>query len=451
MGCSPTLANPCTGGSSRGSSSGIDTSGAAAQFGAGLVNMYKQAAADRAAAAQAAARAAAIQAAEAADRQRIEDEARKERLLNGMQGVGEGETLGLMLGDEPVADSISTVFARARARHDKEAALRREALERMEGKPGSDWCKLHLPQALVMPQRSFGDDRSYPSKIKKFAADRTEWDRRCGGPSGTEPTPLDADLALLQREPKAPPVAKAPVVEPKPAATGLQAGGLELMTDDAPPRASSKKEPAPVVAAETALTAANEPAKAPAPAAASLESGILALMMDEQQPKGWTASEAEPKMTHVVEGGAPQMPAPAPAPVFPAAPPVVRDPSAALSAAPASPGAYAFMRTASASAPREPPAKPRFVLPMLEKVLTVKEGAAFAAASVEVLYNLGAAPRETVETKTLLVYEKEEADKSAFEADGGVAVLPGGSVEWKDLTAGSTGPNRWLPAAGAKR
>lgn len=468
-GCSPTVANPCTGGSGGGGSSGGGNSAAAAQFGqaigAGIVNMYKQAAAEKAEAA----RLAAIQAAEQQERQRIEEEARKERLLSGMQGMEAGGTLGLMLGDEPVADSIAAVFSRARERHGSEGALRRAALERMAGKPDADWCKLHLPQALVMPLRSSGDDRSYPSKIKKFAADRTEWDKRCDGPSASGPTSLDADLALLQREPKAPPAAKAPAVAaapaPEPAIPALQAGGLALMTDDAPPRAAPPKEPAPAPAPAPIADAV--PAKAPEPAAPSLQAGGLELMSDdappaapkkaapigEPQPKGWTAAEAEPKAIHAVEGGTPGMPPPAPAPVFPSAPPA-REASVALSAAPASPGAFAFMRAASAPAPRERAQKPKYALPMLTKVLSVEEGVAFTAASVRVLYNLGAAPSEAVETKTVLIYEKDEADKLSFEAENGIAILPAGSVEWKDLTAESAGPNRWLPAeasVGAKR
>lgn len=439
-------------GESAGGGGGSANSAAAAQLGqaigAGIVDMFKQAAAAKAAAA----REAAIANARYQEQQRIEAEARKERLLSGMQGVESGETLGLMLGDEPVADSIGAVFARARARHDKEAALRRAALERLAGKPDEGWCKLHLPQALVMPLRSSGDDRSYPAKISKFSQDRAEWDKRCDGPSASGPTSLDGDLALLQREPKAPRPAKAPAVAAAPApaaapaAPVLQAGGLALMTDDAPSRPAPKKEAPPAPAAEAVTAPAHEP-PADAP-----QAGGLALMTDDApappaQPKGWTASAAEVKAPHSVEAGAPEMP-PAPAPVFPSAPPA-REAAVALSAGspPAAPGAFAFMKIASAAAPRERSnEKPKYALPMLTKVLAVEEGVAFAAASVKVLYNLGAAPSETVRTKTVLVYEKDEADKPAFEAENGIAVLPAGSVEWKDLTAESAGPNRWLPA-----
>ncbi|HAH05798.1 MAG TPA: hypothetical protein DCM05_04600 [Elusimicrobia bacterium] len=94
---------------------------------------------------------------------------------------------------------------RVRGLHDRESATRREALERLKGKPEELWCKLHLPQALLMPEAPIYDaGERYPEMMSAFVQKRSEWDRRCGGPSASGPTDLDAALApLTSRTPPA--------------------------------------------------------------------------------------------------------------------------------------------------------------------------------------------------------------------------------------------------------
>lgn len=449
LGSAPNCDVACNGARS-GGGGGTGAAGAAAlQFGTQLGEAWRKSQGEKAERERQAANQRAIDNQRAQERKRLEDEARKDRLLSGMQGVEGGGELTLMMGDEPMPESRITIVARARDRHNQEAALRRAALARLEGKPEAKWCKLHLPQALSMPLRLAGDEQAYSGKLGKFARDRSEWDKRCGGPAADGPTPLDGDLVALQRfdNPKLVPVVSAAPASAQtvtsaaaavPAEPALQAGGLSLMSEEDLPRAAPKMAPEPEPVPAPAVES-----PAPPPAGAT-------------QRKGWTAESVEAKAPHVVEAGTPGMPPPAATPVFPAALVAGKDAVSPLSfsAAPAAPGAYAFMSRAPAPAPSRGAQKPKFDLLMFTKgVASAEDGVRLAAASVNVLYNLGAAPNETGESRTTLVFEKDETDKGAFETEKGVATLPVGSIEWKALTAESVGPNRWLrPApAGVKR
>ncbi|TBR21158.1 hypothetical protein EPO15_10975 [bacterium] len=108
--------------------------------------------------------------------------------------------------------------------HNKEAAQRREALERLKGKPEELWCKLHLPQALLLPEPPIEDvaDR-YPAMMSAFVQNRSEWDRRCGGPSAAGVTEFDTAVSLLTRQAPKPEVPEAPPAKP-----AAPSGRLEL-------------------------------------------------------------------------------------------------------------------------------------------------------------------------------------------------------------------------------
>lgn len=94
-------------------------------------------------------------------------------------------------------------MGRVRDLHNVEAAQRREAIERLKGKPEELWCKLHLPQAVLLPEPPIRDaaDR-YPEMMSAFVQNRSEWDRKCGGPSAVGATDFDTAVSLLTiREP----------------------------------------------------------------------------------------------------------------------------------------------------------------------------------------------------------------------------------------------------------
>lgn len=141
-----------------------------------------------------------------------------------LEKMGGGpKPLGLKDDDpEPAQPDMGLV----RDLHNKEAARRREALERLKGKPEELWCKLHLPQALLLPEPPIQDaaDR-YPGMMSAFVQNRSEWDRRCGGPSAEGVTDFDTAVSLLTLRAPAPPEADAV----KPAAPS---GKLTLKEDD---------------------------------------------------------------------------------------------------------------------------------------------------------------------------------------------------------------------------
>lgn len=212
-----------------GASGGGPAAGSGAQIGqalgTGIVNMMNASRQRRTAAEQ---QLRVLQQQQSA-REAVEAEARKERLLDQMRDV-EGAT----------RSDDAAIQARARDLHGKEVALRRAALARMKGKPEETWCKLHLPQAQLMPQRPANDAMGrYPDMIEKFRADCFEWDNRCGGPAKDGPTALDKELSALAKRPLNQPKNTAPGRKNAPAAPTV--GGLPLMEDEEEPAPKPKR------------------------------------------------------------------------------------------------------------------------------------------------------------------------------------------------------------------
>lgn len=221
-----------SGSRSGGASAGAGPGAAIGQaIGAGIVEALRQGEAQK----KARAEALKLEQLRLAEIQRQEEAARKAQferekgaLLDKMGGGG--PQLGLK-DDEP--EPAEPDMGLVRDLHNRESAERREALERLRGKPEELWCKLHLPQALLMPEPPVHDAAErYPDMMSSFTRKRSEWDRRCGGPSSEGATEFDTAVSLLTvRASAAPALLERQTPVP---ATGAAApaGKLSLKDDD---------------------------------------------------------------------------------------------------------------------------------------------------------------------------------------------------------------------------
>lgn len=221
-----------SGSSSRGASAGAGAGPGAAigqAIGAGIVEALRQGEAQK----KARAEALKLEQLRLAEIQRQEEAARKARFEHEKDALldkmgGGGPQLGFK-DDEP--EPAEPDMGLVRDLHNRESAERRAALDRLRGKPEELWCKLHLPQALLMPEPPVHDAAErYPDMMSSFALKRSEWDRRCGGPSAEGATEFDTAVSLLTVRASA---ASAPperqISAPKSAAP---TGKLSLKDDD---------------------------------------------------------------------------------------------------------------------------------------------------------------------------------------------------------------------------
>ncbi|MBI3299431.1 MAG: hypothetical protein HYZ75_14790 [Elusimicrobia bacterium] len=171
---------------SRASSGGAAPGAALGQaIGAGIVEMYRQGAAKQKIVAEQL-RLQQVRDEESRLKKEAERKVKFDAEKNGLLDKMGGGPQTLALKDDE-GEPAQAELGLARDQHNQDSAERRAALGRLKGKPEETWCKLHLPQALLMPERPIHDvGERYAGMMSAFEENRAEWDERCGGPSASQ-------------------------------------------------------------------------------------------------------------------------------------------------------------------------------------------------------------------------------------------------------------------------
>jgi hypothetical protein len=396
------------------------------------------------------------EAAEEAERQRLRDAARKRAFESQKNDLLRRMDASSMTPDKggPARADLEKIGSL----HNKEVELRHKALAKLKGSKNENWCKLHLPQAVLLPKLYFNDVGNRDvENIRKFQSDRYAWDKRCGGPSAGGDNDLDRELNVLKTQLSAPP--------PDPGrAAPSQSGRLAFKDDGLPPEAeaaametSTKLEfkddgPEPARPADLELSR-----PAPEPELAEELAGQPSVPLDPFEHK-------QTGLDPMLEGKAPAMLSEKSAPDPKAAWGSVEEVHSYLEPAkipPAYPGAFEALEAApeflvergakrtkqtlfAQAIRRYPPYTVLYNMYDLPETLKPKLLAAsrgelepasadlFLFESVNVLYNFGAAPNKVVEKiiaqknalKGIMIYSQETATDFLRDSAGkGVAIM----------------------------
>lgn len=187
---------------------------------------------------------AAADAAARRDKQRLSAEEKKLETLKGLKGSTASGELGFKApkGPKEVTHTPKLDFKQYR----ENERSRREGLEKAKkmSKKDEDWCKLHIPVApTASTYDPMGQDKS---RQASYASRKAEWDRRCGGRSGSSPVPTEGGKSAAE------PAAGGKVGEPsgrgkssaEPAAGNEEGAPSGPEPSEAPPPAEQRPDPA---------------------------------------------------------------------------------------------------------------------------------------------------------------------------------------------------------------